>query len=158
MTDEITLDAPETPLERFLAAAAGMDGITLDEPVTRIEKYLYKIAQGSGGVPAVEDADKGKYLHANESTGDLEWATAGGSGGGVLVASMNLETMTLNKTWQEIHDAVLNGGAVLQIEAMGIAAQLSAANNKGTYIVSIVTDKVLKLSTDSANGYPVMQQ
>ena len=158
MTDEITLDAPETPLERFLAAAAGMDGITLDEPVTRIEKYLYKIAQGSGGVPAVEDADKGKYLHANESTGDLEWATAGGSGGGVLVASMNLETMTLNKTWQEIHDAVLNGGAVLQIEAMGIAAQLSAANNNGTYIVSIVTDKVLKLSTDSANGYPVMQQ
>ena len=158
MTDEITLDAPETPLERFLAAAAGMDGITLDEPVTRIEKYLYKIAQGSGGVPAVEDADKGKYLHANESTGDLEWATAGGSGGGVLVASMNLETMTLNKTWQEIHDAVLNGGAVLQIEAMGIAAQLSAANNNGTYIVSIVTDKVLKLSTDSANGYPVIQQ
>lgn len=85
MTDEITLDAPETRLERFLAAAAGVDGITLDEPETRIERYLYKIAQGSGGVPAVEDADKGKYLHANESTGDLEWATAGGSGGGVLV-------------------------------------------------------------------------
>ena len=58
MTDDITLDAPETPLERFLAAAAGMDGITLDKPVTRIEKYLYKIAQGSGGgVLAVHDVD-----------------------------------------------------------------------------------------------------
>ena len=76
MTDEITLDAPETRIERFLAAAAGVEGITLDEPETRIEKYLYMIAQGSGGVPAVEDADKGKYLHANESTGAVEWADA----------------------------------------------------------------------------------
>lgn len=84
MADEITLDAPETRIERFLAAAAGVEGITLDEPETRIEKYLYKIAQGSGGVPPVEDADKGKYLHANESTGALEWAE-GGSGGGELV-------------------------------------------------------------------------
>lgn len=51
MADEITLDAPETRIERFLAAAAGVEGITLDEPETRIEKYLYKIAQdgGSGG-------------------------------------------------------------------------------------------------------------
>lgn len=77
MTDEITLDAPETRLERFLAAAAGVDGITLDEPVTRIEKYLYKIAQGSGG----------------------------GSGGGVLVVTDT--DGTLDKTWQEIVDADL---------------------------------------------------
>lgn len=55
MTDEITLDAPETRIERFLAAAAGVEGITLDEPETRIERYLYKIAQGggSGGVLVV---------------------------------------------------------------------------------------------------------
>ena len=111
MTDEITLDAPETRLERFLAAAAGVEGITLDEPETRIERYLYKIAQGSGGVPTVEDADKGKYLHANESTGDLEWETAGGSGGGVLVVTDT--DGTLNKTWQEIVDADL---AVVHIE------------------------------------------
>lgn len=119
MTDEITLDAPETRLERFLAAAAGMDGITLDEPVTRIEKYLYMIAQGSGGVPAVEDADKGKYLHANESTGDLEWATAGGggTGGGVLVVHSTNDYTTLDKTWQEIHDAALNGIVVLSEES-----------------------------------------
>ena len=111
MTDEITLDAPETRIERFLAAAAGVEGITLDEPETRIEKYLYKIAQGSGGVPAVEDADKGKFLHANESTGDLEWATAGGSGGGVLVVTDT--DGTLDKTWQEIVDADL---AVVRLE------------------------------------------
>lgn len=78
MADEITLDAPETRIERFLAAAAGMDGITLDEPETRIERYLYKIAQGGGG-----------------------------SGGGVLVvnATPSENAITLDKTWQEIKDA-----------------------------------------------------
>lgn len=65
MTDEITLDAPETPLERFLAAAAGVEGIELDEPVTRIEKYLYKIAQGGGS--------SGAYLvHYDSTAGTLD--------------------------------------------------------------------------------------
>jgi hypothetical protein len=42
----------------------------------------------AGSVPAVATENKGKYLHANESTGALEWAEAsgGGSGGdGVLI-------------------------------------------------------------------------
>lgn len=112
MADEITLDAPETRLERFLAAAAGMDGITLDEPETRIEKYLYKIAQGSGGVPAVEDADKGKFLHANESTGDLEWATPSG-GGSMFVITASGTPSTFDKTWKEITDAFKAGSVVV---------------------------------------------
>jgi hypothetical protein len=48
MADDITLDAPETRIERFLAAAAGVDGITLDDPETRTEKYLYTLAQNVG--------------------------------------------------------------------------------------------------------------
>lgn len=78
MSDEITLDAPETRIERFLAAAAGVEGITLDEPETRIERYLYKIAQGGGG-----------------------------SGGGPLVvhATPSEDSTTLDKTWKEIKDA-----------------------------------------------------
>ncbi len=160
MTDEITLDAPETRLERFLAAAAGMDGITLDEPETRIEKYLYKIAQGSGGVPAVEDADKGKYLHANESTGDLEWSAAGGSGSGVLVCHADSETGALNHTWQEIHDsdfAVLKNadGDVQVIEGI----YPSDMPNKAQVAFSSVT---LQLPTvfecDTASDYPVLVQ
>lgn len=121
MTDEITLDAPETRLERFLAAAAGMDGITLDEPETRIERYLYKIAQGSGGVPTVEDADKGKYLHANESTGDLEWAVAGGGGGASTLVVNVTETeedgvyiYTCDKTAGEILSALEEGSVVFK--------------------------------------------
>lgn len=159
MADEITLDAPETRLERFLAAAAGVEGITLDEPETRIEKYLYKIAQGSGGVPPVEDADKGKYLHANESTGDLEWATAGGSGGGgVLVVGMTVDgnTATLDKTWQEIVDADLavvkeeydTGASIDTLSAYGIG--------EGTYWVNFGghDGELPDFEASSASGYP----
>ncbi len=69
MTDEITLDAPETRIERFLAAAAGVEGITLDEPKTRIENYLSKIAEGggSGGLPPVTASDAGKVLSVDNS-------------------------------------------------------------------------------------------
>lgn len=153
MAEEITLDAPETRIERFLAAAAGVDGITLDEPVTRIEKYLYKIAQGSGGVPAVEDADKGKYLHANESTGDLEWATAGGSVGGVLVVTDT--DGTLDKTWQEIHDAMLLGGAVLSADNEATAI-VEAGLHKGSYEVYVGNLNSSPYSADSASGYPTL--
>lgn len=165
MTDEITLDAPETRLERFLAAAAGMDGITLDEPVTRIEKYLYKIAQGSGGVPEVEDADKGKYLHANESTGDLEWATAGGSGGGgVLVVEVEFTsetTATLNKTWQEIFDAdysyVVSRRPYLEYDkSYGIVRAVSGVPSENDYNVYIDMGdgSPAEFHTNSASGYP----
>lgn len=156
MTDEITLDAPETRIERFLAAAAGVEGITLDEPETRIERYLYKIAQGSGGVPPVEDADKGKYLHANESTGDLEWATAGGSGGGVLVVTEDYDTAMLDKTWKEIHDALLATGAVLVID--DIVAQIACEfNSKASeYYVHALggPDFSVEYISSSATDYP----
>ena len=40
----------------------------------------------SASVPEVASTDKGKYLHANESTGALEWAEASGGGGSSLPA------------------------------------------------------------------------
>ena len=154
MTDEITLDAPETRLERFLAAAAGVEGITLDEPQTRIEKYLYKIAQGSGGVPTVEDADKGKYLHANESTGDLEWAEAG-SGGGVLLVTAT--DGTLDKTWQEIADAdvaviVFAGDDVYHKE---FVTTVSFDEKNESYDIDVLPRGTYTAS--SASGYPERQ-
>lgn len=161
MTDDITLDAPETPLERFLAAAAGMDGITLDEPVTRIEKYLYKIAQDSGGVPAVEDADKGKYLHANESTGDLEWATAGGSGGGVLVvhATITETSMVLDKTYKEITDSASHMVVLLMLEdeeitEIGVLDKYGQRNGK--YAVHFTPQNTGVYIADTVNDYPTV--
>lgn len=145
MTDEITLDAPETRIERFLAAAAGVEGITLDEPETRIEKYLYKIAQGSGGVPPVEDADKGKYLHANESTGDLEWATAGGSGGGRFVVTFSYdeatETWSTDKTIAECV-AAWNAGQTLFAYNDGTPTYIpmSSYNSEDTYMAFVAVD------------------
>lgn len=139
MTDEITLDAPETRIERFLAAAAGVEGITLDEPVTRIEKYLYKIAQGSGGVPAVEDADKGKYLHANESTGALEWAE-GGSGGGRFIVTFSYdsqnETWVSDKTFEECVAAWNDGKTLFANDNNGLIA-LSTVMFEGESIAYI---------------------
>lgn len=154
MTDDITLDAPETRLERFLAAAAGVDGITLDEPETRIERYLYKIAQGSGGVPTVEDADKGKYLHANESTGDLEWATAGGSGGGVLVvtATEDDNLITLDKTWKEIKDAFLTTGAVIVYNDGSNVVAISQVDQEGQYFVLASNNE--EYAAESESSYP----
>ena len=163
MTDEITLDAPETRLERFLAAAAGMDGITLDTPVTRIEKYLYKIAQGSGGVPTVEDADKGKYLHANESTGDLEWATAGGSGGGVLVvhATITETSMVLDKTYKEIADAASHMVVLLMLEdetRMSIGVLDRYGQRNGKYAVHFTPSNSAGFIADTVNDYPALQE
>ena len=61
-------------------------------------------------LPAVEAADKGKFLHANESTGALEWAE-GGSGGGALVVNGTWNEAgtecVLDKTYKEIYDADL---------------------------------------------------
>lgn len=153
MTDEITLDAPETRIERFLAAAAGVEGITLDEPETRIERYLYKIAQGSGGVPPVEDADKGKYLHANESTGDLEWAE-GGSGGGVLVVTVTTsgETKTMDKTWQEIADADVVH--VKDGEYRAIVNKVTA-NDHRVSLGAGAQGMATLYTAPSADGYPI---
>ena len=163
MADEITLDAPETRIERFLAAAAGVEGITLDEPETRIEKYLYKIAQGSGGVPAVEDADKGKYLHANESTGALEWAEGGGSGGGgVLVVNAEYDgesTYTLDKTWQECKDAELVSVTMegTNTFCIGVSEFENIITHQTEYYVLVYdfkNESPVEFKTATASGYP----
>lgn len=122
MTDEITLDAPETPLERFLAAAAGMDGITLDEPVTRIEKYLYKIAQNSGVGPLVVHDVNG----------------------------------TLDKTWQEIHDAF----PMVRVEYDGGASTSVASIVEGDESYTVFAwdgNAKVEYVSDSASDYPATE-
>lgn len=115
---------------------------------------MYKIAQGSGGVPTVEDADKGKYLHANESTGDLEWATAGGTGGGVLVVHQScdeLEGYTLDKTWQEIFDADCPIIVDEDTDAKFYVPITSVFIDGPIYIVA---NSLVEYATNSADGYP----
>lgn len=157
MPNDIQLDEPLTRIETFLAAAAG-ENVELPEPETRIEKYLAVIA-GKAGVPAVEASDKGKFLHTNESTGALEWAEGGGSGGGVMVVTDT--DGTLDKTWQEIHDAFMTGVVRLTDSLSGQnVTVLSVQNAKGGYSVTAadgVGNFSITYTASSASGYPVME-
>lgn len=102
-------------------------------------------------LPAVEAADKGKFLHTNESTGALEWAE-GGSGGGVLVVTATTEgnATTLDKTWQEINDAdfaVVTDGSARKFVA-------NVAYNEKTGIYTVTDSSNISYTADSASGYP----
>lgn len=128
MTDEITLDAPETPLERFLAAAAGVEGITLDEPVTRIEKYLYKIAQG------------------------------GGSGGGAYLVHYDSDTGALDKTWDEINAALASGIVEIVIasdEEFGTTVEYVRETGHNKISGYYVEGANMAFYADDPDGYPV---
>lgn len=104
-------------------------------------------------LPPVGTSDKNKFLHANESTGALEWAE-GGSGGGVLVVTDT--DGTLDKTWQEIHDAMLSGGAVIQTGETNVGTVISVGAGLNQYHVTRAGAQI-KYETDSASGYPVQK-
>lgn len=73
--------------------------------------------------------------------------SGGGGGGGasVLVITVDISTGTLDKTWKEIHDAYISGGAVVHVEySQGTPGE---ATNYDTYAsvsqVQIVEDEML---------------
>lgn len=81
---------PEYPItrrEQYLDAIATNDTSVLPaEPITRTEQYLDTIARNGGG-----------------------GGGGGSTGGGVLAVHIDEEYSTLDKTWQEIHDALAQG-------------------------------------------------
>lgn len=106
-------------------------------------------------LPAVTDADDGKVLTADSGV----WvAQTPASGGGVLVVTDT--DGTLDKTWQEIYDAMLLGGASISVDnppcVMNVLLAVHSTKenlfsvvagvNNGSYIAS------------SASGYPVFNQ
>ena len=117
-------------------------------------------------LPAVGANDKNKFLHTNESTGDLEWATAGGSGGGVLVVNGTWNEAgtecTLDKTWQEIYDADLaiwnNADSENKDTYICVNRAVDPFANKYSLIFSEAFGTETyqyKFYADSASGYPV---
>jgi hypothetical protein len=88
--------------------------------------------------------------------------TGGGSGGGVLV--VNDVDGTLDKTWQEIHDASAN--SVVILNTMGNICYLTGAYSPlppmttaysvGFFDPSLV--ETLNYSTESASGYPTASE
>lgn len=81
----------------------------------------------------------------------------GGSGGGVLVVNGTIDgaTMTLDKTWQEIHDA----GTVVLIFEFDADTQVSnwltmVYYTNGEYGCTFIGGNKIEFHTDSADGYP----
>lgn len=91
-------------------------------------------------------SDTGKTIALIKALGN-----GGGSGGGVLV--VHDVDDTLDKTWKEIHDAMLSGGAVIQKGETNVLTVISVGAGHEQYIVIGAGDG--RYSTSSASGYPV---
>ena len=109
--------------------------------------------QVASSLPEVDSEDNGKVL----TVVDGAWAAAngGGSGGGVLVVTDT--DGTLDKTWQEIHDALLIGGVVIdRSNALGVNI-LTVDNVVGGLSFKVSnTGAVIIYTASSASGYPVL--
>lgn len=156
---------PITREEVYLNAIAqntgGGDGGSVPEPITRTEQYLNQIvtntAGGGGGggasLPEVTSEDNGDVL----TVVDGAWAKAAPSGG-VLVVGADMQTGALDKTWQEIFDAdfpVLDTRDEYNHNWTPIS---DAGIDNGTYYVLVgMGGSQVQFTTDSANGYPVIQ-
>ena len=92
-------------LAAILSGASDGDVIQYDAT-----KGMWVNKSAPSSLPEVTASDKGKYLKANESTGDPEWASGGSSGGGVLVVNVTYDeatwTYTADKTAGEIVNAM----------------------------------------------------
>lgn len=117
----------EEYLQAILDKIADGTETTLPVPSWNHEKFLAAIYDALGEtVPSVESTDKGKFLHANESTGALEWAEGGGGSGGgdVVVSHITVvpgeflgddDTYACDMTVEEIQAAQNSGKTVLGI-------------------------------------------
>lgn len=85
----------------------------------------------------------------------------GGSGGGVLVVTDT--DGTLDKTWQEIHDAMLVGSVAIDSSTpfatniVCVGRVYSTTLMGGKYSVHPV-DAEVNYDTDSASGYPTLSE
>lgn len=111
------------------------------------------------------------YTKTNWATGDTITATklnhmedGIATGGGVLVvgATMENETITLDKTWQQIHDAPI---AILKNELDGevnlyyLSEMASVAGEYRASFVSLVAQgDAIHTKATTADGYPVFTE
>lgn len=143
---------PITRREVFLAKASGQE-VETPTPVTREEVFLDAIVKGGGSsLPSTETASAGDVLSLDENK-ESQWATP--SGGGVLVAHWDYDNDTLDKTWQEIHDADC---VVITTDDGTRYFVISVQNFEGEYNVvsyDFPSSSLIGFVASSASGYPV---
>ena len=131
-------------------------------PENRREEYLNNIATGSGEIPPYPENREEQYLDAIAKNGG-----GGGSGGGVLVVHIDEEYSALDKTWQEIHDALAQGTPCVTLYAedddvfQGLIASvvIGGPPDSRVYTVHVITtrgDTVVGQiwEATSTDGYP----
>ena len=109
---------------------------------------------GGASLPKITDADDGKVLTANSGV----WVAQNpSSGGGVLVVADT--EGTLDKTWQEIHDAMLSGGAAIVLDDNTAESVVSVGIEKGDYsliVLNVSDSEWYTYAASSADGYPTL--
>lgn len=162
--------APGSKIEEFNPATGAVDTYRWNG-----ESWEKIDANGTpaGSVPAVATEDKGKFLHANESTGDLEWAEAsgGGSGSGVLIVHNVYDdgSWRLDATYGDIAEASMVF-LETEYEDMGLDMAYSTfcpmirfGLEQGSRVVTFVSFSIIDgspstilYSASSDSAYPVL--
>ena len=113
------------------------------------------------------EVDTGDVYLFNETAS--EWvkqpAQGGGSGGGVLVVTLDSDTGALDKTWQELFDAtfpvirIVSHDAMILYYVQQVFERAPLGGGDTEYIVqaSFLTD-FIEFVASSASGYPVPQE
>lgn len=161
----MSLPDPKTRREVYLNSIANGESVDLT-PHTREEVYLDAIANNGGGSGGGTTVVANPELAGTEA--DLTGLQVGetkykvGGGGGVLIVGIDLPTMALDKTWQEIVDA---GFAVIAMTASGTTnyAYLISTQHQSDFSYEVNAFLIqngaispTKFVATSADGYPVM--
>ena len=115
---------------------------------------------GSDFSPDISNPQDGDTLVYDGTAG--KWVNGAASGGesGIFKISLNTATNTLDKTWQEINNAVVSGKYCFCVIANSsryyISPVFSLGSEEGDYFVVLGdSTQQQEFITNSANGYPV---
>ena len=153
--------ATENRREEFLAEIAGLG--TASPPITRMEMLFKKIAErltniASGILPAVTASDNGDVLTVVNGAWDK--AAPGGGGASALVAEVLIEEATeyLDKTWQEIVDAMPLAYVYYNGEGgYSYCPVVATVEEGGVYAVAFFNFMDMQTNiwtTNASNGHP----
>lgn len=125
-----------------------------ENPQSRSEQYLNAIATGdNSGLPEYPQSRMEQYLEAIAQNG------GGSSGGGVLAVHVDGSTGALDKTWQEINDAVESNTIVVSVATVkGAVTQSFGAGvwkDEGENLYGVNLNYETYVAS-SASGYPVL--